>query len=373
MSWAGAGKPRKEPPRIVKVFWRIGAHIFRRSALWGWTLAAICVLLYAALPGWFPGQFWLDPVRQGLLILASVAIGFVLLPELPSTLWSLDADRVRALIPGTQRDKLSQALIRAETDDDAWSDLVWEKAVEPLKLAAKEPWRYVVNMDYSVIVHLGRELTLGSRKLPVSTVSVEQTSERVLAHRGVYTSWISVVRTLDALDSEFREGECLAREHIPLGDLEGPEWQAAMIENVEIKMHIDGRPIELTPEPHANLDIVRWSAKGFDPPEERVNLRISIDGPMDQHEHTFPVKFAGYYCAGTTDISLRLYPGDQKAGAKKVKLTGSYFVGRALQSEPMPEPTEKRDALRQHLAFSTGRDGILWPGSGVLFQWNPVP
>ncbi len=346
---------------------RLGAHLFRRSAWWGYALAGLCLAVYVLIRLWFPEGDARDAFRQFFLILASVAVGAAVLPELPSSLWTVDARKVRNLIPGAQRDKLSRALIDAETSDPRFSRLVWEKALDPLLVASREPWRYVTDMRYSADVHLGRVIAVGDERITVSGLSVEHVSTRVLGRPGVHGLWVSVTRTSEALESEYHALECLARELAPIGDLEGAEWQEAIVRNCTLDLVVDGHRIPLEPVPAGDPDIVRWVAPAdFVRGEDPVRVRVSVDVPMGADESTFPVYFSGYYCAGITEIALRVYDEEQPS-----RVLADHFIGRALSEAPLPPEYRVRTPAFEKVVFSTGTDTILWPGSGVLFRWEP--
>jgi len=345
---------------------RVWSHLTRYTARWAYLLAAICIIVYALVPSDWPVA---DPVKQFVLILSSVAVGAVVLPELPSNLWTIDVERVRNLIPGSQRSTLARSLISAESEDDRWNNLVWSKALQPLLKASEEPWRYVRDMDYDASVHLNRILELPSGTIPVHTVSTDQKSTRVLSRPGVTAVWVSIARTGSALMGEFGELACLAREVVPLSSLVGADWQAAVIATCRVEMHIDGARVELVAEATADRpDLVRWRTPvEFELPTEWSRVRIMFDFHLDPAVDTFPVIFSGYYCAGTTDISLRLYDENQPSS-----LECDWFVGRALEETAASGATESTNGVYRQITFSTGRDGILWPGSGVMYRWRTL-
>jgi hypothetical protein len=341
---------------------RLAAHLTRSTARWGYLLTALCVLGYGLVPTHVE---WGDPLRQFLLVLASVAAGAIVLPELPSNLWSLDVTRVRNLVPDDQRATLAQTLVAAESDDPLWNDVVWQDAVRPLLLASREPWRYVRNMDYDVTVHLDRTVAVAGEHVRCHMVSVDSKSQRVLAHPGAGASlWISVARTERALADEFAAPGCLAREIVTIDDLTAEQWQQAVTEVCSARLFIGGEAIELDVEVAPERpDLVRWCTPGgFEVPEGWTTVRIMFDFVIGDTVDSFPVMFSGYYCAGTTDISLRLYGGSE--------LRSEEFVGRALDDGGRPETVERSTEVFRQRSFTTGGDTILWPGSGVLYRWS---
>ncbi len=359
-------RPLRRPSRLRLTLRRVGSHLTRSSARWGYVVFVICVLVYAFVP-----KEWefAETVREFFLILSSVAIGAIVLPELPSNLWSIDTQRVRNLIPDAQREKLARTLISAESEDARWTDLVWSKALGPLTTATRSPWEYVQDMDYDVAVHLNRTLEFGEVTLPVHSVAVNQKSVRILGKPGLNTVWLSVVRTNSALGREFLEEACLARELVPLGHLEGTDWQDAVLASCQVELFIDGARIELVPEALAELpDVVRWRLPlQYELTPDRVRVHISFDFHLEPEVDSFPVAFSSYYCAGITDISMRLYDEKQLS-----ELECDYFVGRALDPNSATGVTESSKGIYKQITFSTGKDSILWPGSGVMFRWRPA-
>jgi hypothetical protein len=356
---------RKKPHGFVLFVRRVFAHLTRSTAVWGYVLAAVCIVIYALIP-----RDWLiaDAVRQSALILASVAIGAIVLPELPSNLWSFDAEKVRNLIPADRREGLAKSLIRAETEDERWNDLVWEKALQPLLTASREPWRYVKDMDYEIAVHLNRHLDVGGTTVNVHSVQSEQKSMRMLARPGLKQVSFSIARTQAALEAEFSQRGCLARELVPLGELSGAHWQDAVREVCRVEFSVDGVALDLEAVADPELpDVVRWySSSDYDLPTNWVKVGIGFDFHVSPSIDNFPVFFSGYYCAGTTDVSLKLHDGLLPSD-----LDCDYFVAHALEDEARPRTRSFENSIYRKISFSTGRDAILWPGSGVRFSWKP--
>lgn len=347
---------------------RIGAHLARPSAGWGWLLTALSLAVYILVGTQFEESGVRDAVRQFFLIVASVTFGFVLLPELPSNLWSIDALRVRNHIPGEQREHLARELIAADSHrDPAWADLVWQKALDPLLVAAREPWQYVRDLDYNVDIRLGRELSIAGRSIKVTALSVDHKSIRVLARPDAEGLVVSIVRTGEALEREFKNPDCLARELTPFDGLVGEDWQQAVIKTCRVKVLVGGIPLDLEPvATPGEPDVVRFEAPvDFERSADPVRVRVVIDAYLDPEETEFPVAFSGYYCAGITEISVRLF--DERRASS---LTAHHFIARALQRDPLPEPVTVLTPEFERISFSTGRAGILWPGSGILFRWK---
>lgn len=359
----GAPRPPRRPGRWAVSARRLAAHLTRSTARWGYALTAVCVAGYGLVPA---DASVGDPLRQFLLVLASVAAGAIVLPELSSNLWSLDVTKVRNLVPDDQRAGLSRTLVAAESDDALWNDVVWDDAVRPLLLASREPWRYVRHMDYDVAVHLDRSVSVAGHRTACHMVSVDSKSQRVLARPGAAGLWVSVARTERALVDEFGAPGCLAREIVTLDGLTPSQWQEAVDQACSARLFVGGEAVELEREwMPERPDVVRWrTPPGFEAPAGWTTVRIMFDFVLDAVVDSFPVMFSGYYCAGTTDISLRLYDGGRGA-----VLRSDEFVGRALDDAGSPETVERRNDVFQQRSFTTGGDSILWPGSGVLYRW----
>lgn len=350
--------------RVRVALRRAAAHLTRFTARWAYLLLAVCALIYAFIP-----KDWAiaGTAREFVLILASVAVGAIVLPELPSNLWTIDSERVRNLIPNSQREHLARSLVTAESSDSRWTDLVWSKGLSPLLDATREPWQYARDMDYDVTVHLDQVLEAEGKQLPVSFVSVNQKSHRVLVRPDASTVWISMARTSAALNREFLDPSCLARELVPIGDLEGEAWQQSILDSCQAELFIDGVRLELVAEAEPDLpDVVRWRIpNNFELAHTRVRVDIRFDFYVSADADSFPVMFSGYYCAGITDISMRLY---DEVGSRT--LDCEYFVGRALDPSISMGTTPSRNGVYQQIKFSTGKESILWPGSGVMFRWR---
>lgn len=342
---------------------RVGSHLTRSTAVWGYVLGATCGLVYLVSPESWPAT---DSIRQFTLVLFAVAVGAIVLPDLPSNLWSVDVEKVRNLIPQLQRERLAKTLIRAESDNERWNELVWTKALSPLLQASREPWRYVLDMNYQVAIHPRRSLVLGTTPVAVHTVQSEQRSSRVLINTSSPIH-LSIARTSMALNSEFDFRGCIARELVPLGGLIGAAWQEAIQQVCEVELSVDGVDIDLKVDagPEAP-DVVRWlTPSDWEPPESWARVVIRFHFHVEDSVNTFPVFFSGYYCAGTTDVSLKLFDGSESS-----ELACDFFVAHALGDDTSLGKRLTSDGIYKHAAFSTGRDTILWPGSGVLFNWH---
>jgi hypothetical protein len=330
----------------------------------------ISVLVYALLQRWTPPGH--DPLEQVALILAGVAASAVFLPELSSDLWRMSRDDVEKLVPHDRRASLLRSLLAAESKDPTWDELVYGQAVVPLMDAAQNPELIVRNMDYTVEVHLDNVVTFEQRTLRIHNVETLASSERVLPQRSADGYWVSVARTQAALEFEFLSPGCLLREIVELRDedghvLETDEWYRAMELLSSVMVTVNGQAQTVDRRPGEVTDVVRWyfTPEGEDV-SSRVPLRVSFDFPLGVDVDRFPVMFSGYYCAGSTVATIKVY------GLRKgVELRCDPFFARGLGPQSRDGDIKRSDgALCKQASFSTGRNSILWPGSGVIFDWH---
>lgn len=346
---------------------RTFAHITRSSAAAAWLVAALCAVVYGFVP--FEKIPWIDVEFSNtvLLTLFSLAVGAVFLPELPSNLWSIDVSKVRNLVPEQRRQELAQTLIRAESDDSRWTDLVWDSALRPLVEASRKPWTYVWDMDYDASVHLGRSISVRDREVPISSVTVEHKSSRYLGNPNVTTRWLTMSRTVEALKDEYDLPGCIAREVALVPDVSQDEWHEFVAPKCKASLMIDGVEIELKPEvSDANKDVIRWYVvEGTEIPLSRAKVVINFEFPVAAAESMFLVSFTGYYVAGIVDIGLKLF----NAPAGTV-LDADHFIGKALHNDWKPFKRNELTDICSTSRYSTGHPTILWPGSGVNFYWK---
>jgi hypothetical protein len=327
-------------------------------------------LVYALLKRYTPPGH--EPLEEVSLILAGVAASAVFLPELSSNLWKLSRDDVEKLVPHDRRTSLLRSLLAADSKDSAWDDLVYGQAVLPLMEAAQNPELTVRNMDYTVEVHLNNRVQFDTRTLRVHNVETLASSERVLPQRSADGYWVSVARTPAALGLEFLLPGCLLRELVELRDEEGnalktEEWYKAMSALSRVMVTINGQAQAVVERAGEATDVVRWyfTPEG-DEVAGRVPLRISFDFPLAADVDRFPIMFSGYYCAGATVATIKVY------GLREgVELRCYPFFARGLGPQTGDGDIKKSTgALSKQASFSTGRNSILWPGSGVIFDWH---
>lgn len=310
-----------------------------------------------------------EPLREFMIILASVAAAAIILPELPSSLWTIDAERIRNLIPMHQRERLLQELIAAESDDQSWNQVVWRKALQPLLSASRTPWVYIADMEYDVNIHVNRSVKLPNGKAVAATnIAIDNKSTRILPPLeetgGRY--WVSMARTEASFQHEYTQSGCLAREWLPMAALDSSDWHQLIIGQCAARLIVEGELIELSPEVVDELpDVVRWYApSAFDPPLTPLRVRMMLDYFTEPEVQTFTVFFLSYYCMGSTAITMKLYDGGES------RIVCESFFGRALSDNLGSGITQQHHDFFDEAVFSTGRESILWPGSGVHFRWG---
>jgi hypothetical protein len=311
-----------------------------------------------------------EPFKLAMTLLASVAAAAIILPELSSDLWSMDPDRIRALIPGSQRESLAKALIDAEfPDEPEWANLIWYQSLQPLMVVSEAPWLRIWDMDYDIDVRLDK--AAGTTDLsdlhPVTSVSVDSKSTRILpplskVPGGRY--WLSMARTEASVKHEYDQLGCLGRELTPMSEVASEAWYEIVRSRCSASLLLEGELIELTPEPVEELpDIVRWYApSSFVPPSEHVRVRLMFDFIMEATRRSFEVSFRSYYCAGSTAITMKMY------GCPDPLECQEFFARALTDNTGHGISLTKHDSFEQAV-FSTGRNSIVWPESGVLFRW----
>lgn len=355
---------------------RFAAHLTRTRARAAWSISAVAVGLYVMAPYLHLGQSLIDPIRQFSLVLASVSASALFLPELSAELWRMSSGQIRRLVPDDRRRSLSRALIEAECSESEWGALVYEQALEPLLQAGRHPALVVKNMNYAVAIHLNRTVEVLEHKTVVHSVETTSNSERVLPEPTADGSYfISVARTASALSTEFRATGCLARELVLLEDVNGDElrpevWSKAVDLLCRVAVTVNGQVQDVVraESEEAHPEVVRWLFRPeLDDLGQRVPLIVNFDFPLKSTEARIPVIFSGYYCSGATVASMKMY-GEHSSH----RLSCDAFFARGLTSTSGAVSEPEPDRFCQHIQFSTGRDSILWPGSGVVFSWEPA-
>ena len=229
-------------------------------------------------------------------------------------------------------------------------------------------------MTYTVQAHLNQSASLNGRTLTYHSIETLSRSERVLPAVGADgTYWISVARTQAALISEFANPACLAREVVSLEDdsgelLVGDAWLEVVQQLCSVSVTLNGEVQDLRIEAglEGEVDVLRWKLR----PEAaegraRIPIYIGFDFPIRITEERFPVYFSGFYCAGATVVSMKVFNS-----APEAELRCDAFFARGLMTHRPYNEEVMQGLLCKQRSFSTGRDSILWPGSGVVFDWH---
>lgn len=350
----------------VRALWQ---HLFRAAARRAWAIVLICFVLYVVLDT----QDVAPQLLEFVLIVAGVAAGAIFLPELSASLWDLDPDRVRNLVPQPKVRALHRAIVDASLEEDPtsqqWSGVVWSEAIEPLIRAGRERRSVVWDLAYDIGVHPGHELAVGATTVPATFVTTRLRSRRVLPASPDGTIWISAARTASALHNEFQLEPCLLRDLVPLPGVAPEDWRAAVLEHCRVRLTVEGRNVPLVVTGDEPIpDIVRWEATP-DPADlrgEHVAVEVSFDFPLDPATTTFPALFPRYFCAGATRIAFTLYTEDPAYQLEAQSLL-AHAPGRSLGD------TEKESTpMLQRYVFQAPTSSLVWPGSGVHFDWTPA-
>lgn len=355
--------------------------LLREQARRAWIIFAGCFIAALLLSHW-------PAVRQGAIVMASLAAGAIFLPELNSKLWQLRAKEIRDTIPEHRRRAFYTELIRADCPDNEWAQrwatLMWHRGVLPLLDAARDNHRIRWDMTYEVTIHLHQEIPIGRRKELMALVEARQSDRRVIptaleGHPAAPEGhlWVSMAGNDDSLLKEFGEDRCLMRELVCLPGLSKTAWVNAVRNLCKVNVRIGDRRVsfdagDIVSVPgDNNLRIVRWLVRVTD--EETagtpVSCQIEVDFPTERNERDFPALLAGYYCAGQTIVRFRLYHG---SGPKPKLRYYDAFISEG-SGKVTPGQTEPRDTPdRQSVTYRTEAEteSLLWPGSGIYFWWE---
>ena len=259
------------------------------------------------------------------------------------------------------------ASLETDTDSTRWASVVWSQAIEPLLEAGRERRSVVWDLSYEISVHPDHVLPSGGAAIPVTFVATRLRSRRMLPVGPDGTIWVSATRTTSALHNEFQMGSCLLRELVPLSGVEPSAWREMILASCQVKLIVNGSPVALQTSGDDPIpDIVRWEAR-IDPADVTdgyVTVEISFDYPMDAVETDFPVMFPRYYCAGTTRIAFTLYAPEDA----DLELRAHSFLAHALDQRTGDTELDRTPML-QRFVFESAPDALLWPGSGVQFEW----
>lgn len=361
--------PRGEATRLIKASYYF---LRREQARRAWVIFLVCIGV-TFIPWPWP------EVRTGAIVLAGVAAGAIFLPELNSGLWRLKSKEIRDTIPEHRRRAFYTELIRADCPEDEWAqrwaELMWQKGVMPLLDAAKDTSRIRWDMNYEVSVHLHREIPIGRKKQFMAWIEARVDHKRVLPLTTDNLLWVSFAGNDASLLSEFNQSGCLVRELVGLPGLSKDAWVAAVRKWCQVRVQIGERTVSFAPEnlvtvPGNNdVRIVRWPVRLSDDEldSKPVACQVEMHFPTEIRENNFPALLAGYYCAGRTVISFKLYHG---RGPRPILRYFDEFLSEGGGSIDAWRPKRFDTNERQSVSYSTPSDSLLWPGSGIYFWWE---
>lgn len=347
--------------RLSRALRRIFTYLTRSKALVGWLLILFCSVLYATVPD--------ETVRQFALVLGSVAAGAIFLPELSSELWTIRADQIRKTIPEERIARLQQELIAAATNGDDWSSFIWSEALSPMQQAAREPLQVQWHLTYDIRVYLDQIVEIDGQRSTIHRVESLLRSERVLPVDPNSRLWVSIARTHDSLLGEYGSLGCLVREHVHLPDVSATKWREVMVDLCSVHVTVNGRMLPMEIVSGDNLDVVRWEAGMLDGSSgvERVPVMVAFSFPLGLQVVDFPVLFGSYYCAGQTEVSFAVHHPTHAVELDVIDFC-TRRVGGARHHGLVRKTVD--DARLNTVIVATGKDSVLWPGSGMLFQWK---
>ena len=355
---------------------RVWAHLTRSRARGGWIMALICILIYATYGNTWP---WADAVEQASLMVASVALGAIALPELSANLWTVSSNDVENLIPTSKVSQLQRALISAQVKhaelDEDWADGITQSVIEPL--VATQPHQVLRSLSYHITVVPDAVLTIGGKTAELQEIetnlhSIRQLSEEVSGN----VFWIALARggveDKDYLFAEFRNANCLAREvSSAFADATDEEWEALMRDLSGAEAMVDGQVIVGRAETSEDVGeaapgVVRWYFESADlkgATQRPTTFRISFHYPECRTVNNFPVLFPSYYITGGLYINFKVRdPGHD--------LHHEAFLATVLPrvvTKPKHQPSRQGPSI----ALAVHDREVVFPGSGVHFWWTP--
>lgn len=347
-------------------------YLTRSRALGAWMMFFIAALLYAFYPASLPIA---DTVKQAALIVASLGLSAIFLPELSSSLWDLKASDVSALVPEEKVEKLQRSLIESKIRDPQWAAQILDGAIAPLVKTAQAPHLVLSSVAYSVKVHLNYATLGGPQGTALSLVESSLEATRQLPNRArADVFWVALARDNAALRQEYQEPGCVYRE---VSDLDSSftdeQWRQAMLERCSARVVIDGISIEAVLEPpEAELEsdnprVIRWffvSAELAKAVQSPYRIQICFDHVTKATDGSFQAAFAAYYIAHGLSFTLSVYPAE---GAR-YDLDYVSFLGQALPQ--VVNHSVSRKPIGQELRVVTSESSLIWPGSGLYVWWT---
>jgi len=340
-----------------------------------WALFAISVLLYAFYPDTF---FASDAVRQGSLIVASIGLSAIFLPELSNELWSLSATEINALVPDEKVVALQRSIVRSRVSSERWADSIIDGAINPLVLIEADPHKVIYNTSYSVTVHPECSDILGEPALDLSLFECTLRANRRLPNRDrADVFWVTLARDYLSLRQEYGEAGCIYREISEIDDhLTDDEWRSAALKYCSARAVIDGVSINAVVEPPSeklasqNPRVIRWffvSADLSRAVDRECGIEISFDYVQNASVAVFPAMFSSYYMAGGLRFAFNVYPPE----GRKCVLDYETYLAHSLPHVVDEALAEK--AIGPELRVVTSDSSLIWPGSGVHVGWKILP
>ncbi|WP_405166018.1 hypothetical protein OG203_13620 [Nocardia sp. NBC_01499] len=340
-----------------KLIRRVVEHLTRTRARAGWALTAASLLAYMA-SGHNEGlrQFW--------LVLTGVAAGAIFLPERDESVWRMSSAQLRAMVPEHRIAALQRLLIGARCESPQWADIVWQRGLEPLLEVGRNAELVIWDAKYDIAIHL-IERRCGD--VDVFRVDTLSRARRALPTAATRKYWVSVARTEEALQVEYQFSNCLTRELVMMPGVDPAVWRTAVADFCLVRMWFDGVAAQVHVDNSEGLsDVVRWY---IDIPEEQqvstaVPYTLQFDFPIPSAERNFPVLFNGYYSAGASEVTLRI---DDPSGASELRYEQFLAYGLGAYVGEFSRSVDSTHS--QQISFSTPRESLLWPGSGIVFHW----
>lgn len=353
----------------IRRLWR---HLTRSQARVGWVIALGGIASYGLYrPDW-PAA---DAIKQFGIVIASVALGAVFLPELSSNLWTIKEDEVRGLIPDDRVRELEASLVRAQTREVEWADKILGSALRPLLDVGKTPHKIIGDLAYTANIHPNENVSFNGRSMRIHLVETTLRGRRVLPPSGQHSLyWVSILRTEDQLEAEFNQDACLFREVVELdATWSDDEWRAAVQALSSSRIVLDGVTLEASTEPPpghvhqaaAQNGVVRWYFSSVDIADERERktITLALDYPMTTNRLT--VVFGAYYTMGSAQVIVRIYDKTES-----LRIQHDFFFGRALGTSPVDVSSTTKPGLCKQISVITSDDSLLWPGSGLSVWWT---
>lgn len=307
-------------------------------------------------------------LKEFWFVLIGVAMGAVFLPEHDDSTWKLTSEQVRNMVPEHQISSFQQVLIGTRVETKEWAELIWNKGLTPLLQAGVRIDQIVWDAKYDIVINLSDSRALAGNA-PVHHVETLSRARRALASVEPRKYWVSAARTANALAMEYSFSNCLTRELVAIPDMDQHSWEEYVKKSCRVRMSIDGVNLRVYTEPNEGLtDTVRWY---IDVPESMwargvVPYTLHFDFPVPRGEQNFPVIFNGYYSAGTTEITLRI---NDSVDTCARNLSHVSFIASGLGGYA-GDFSRSRQSRSQAIIFATPNMSLLWPGSGIYFQWQ---